>query len=278
MAGEEGEEEDIPKDRTLQGKKAWQRFLVMFFGAGFNFISAILMLFFIGLIWGSPSSVPLITNVNKGSKAAAAGLEKGDIIKEINGHKINTRDDISLYLMIDKHDKATKFVVTKENGSTKTYKVTPEKKIKDDQVTYVYGIGFKEKKEYGLGHALNYMVTKTGALFRQMWVTVVSLFTGGIKVKQLSGPVGIYEVVGSQRAGGLANLLYLFAFLSINVGFINLLPLPAFDGGHILFIIIEKIKGSPVKPETEAMIHTIGLFLLMILMVYVTFNDILRLF
>jgi len=67
------------------------------------------------------------------------GFEKGDIIKEINGHKINTRDDISLYLTIDKHDKATKFVVTKEDGSTKTYKVTPEKKIKDDQVTYVYG-------------------------------------------------------------------------------------------------------------------------------------------
>lgn len=82
------------------------------FGAGFNFISAVLVLFFIGLIWGSPSSVPLITNVNKGSKAAVAGLEKGDIIKEINGHKINTRDDISLYLTIDKHDKATKFVVT----------------------------------------------------------------------------------------------------------------------------------------------------------------------
>ena len=119
------------------------------------------------------------------------------------------------------------------------------------------------------------MVTKTGALFRQMWVTVASLFTGSIKVKQLSGPVGIYEVVGSQRSSGL---LYLFAFLSINVGFINLLPLPAFDGGHILFIVIEKIKGSPVKAETEAMIHTIGLFLLMILMVYVTFNDILRLF
>ena len=68
------------------------------------------------------------------------------------------------------------------------------------------------------------------------------------------------------------------AFLSINVGFLNLLPLPAFDGGHILFIIIEKIKGSPVSPKTENMIHTIGLFLLMILMVYITFNDILRLF
>ena len=278
LAGEEGEEENIPKDRTLQGKNPWQRFLVMFFGAGFNFISAILMLFFIGLIWGSPSSEPLITAVNKGSKAYLAGLEKGDVIKEINGHRINTRDDISLYLTIDKHKEATTFVVTKEDGSIKTYKIMPEKKIKDDKVTYSYGINFQGEKEYGLVSSLKYMVTKTGALFRQMWVTVASLFTGNIKISQLSGPVGIYEVVGTQRSGGLANLLYLFAFLSINVGFINLLPLPAFDGGHILFIIIEKIKGSPVKAETEAMIHTVGLFLLMALMVYVTFIDILRLF
>ena len=278
LAGEEGEEENIPKNRTLQGKKAWQRFLVMFFGAGFNFISAILMLFFIGLIFGSVDSTPIITSVSNNSRAEVAGLQAGDVIKKINGHKINTRDDISLYLTIDKHKKATEFVVTKTNGSTKNYSITPEKKIKDDQVTYVYGISFKENKNYGFVPALKYMATKTGSLFRQMWVTVTSLFTGSIKVNQLSGPVGIYEVVGNQRSTGLAGLLYLFAFLSINVGFINLLPLPAFDGGHILFIVIEKIKGSPVKPETEAMIHTIGLFLLMILMVYVTFNDILRLF
>ena len=111
-----------------------------------------------------------------------------------------------------------------------------------------------------------------------MFITVQSLFTGGVKVDQLSGPVGIYSIVGEQSKAGLASILYLMAFLSINVGFLNLLPLPAFDGGHILFIIIEKIKGSPVSPKTENMIHTIGLFLLMILMVYITFNDMLRLF
>ena len=108
--------------------------------------------------------------------------------------------------------------------------------------------------------------------------TIKCLFTGTIKVSQLSGPVGIYEVVGAQAKAGVASILYIFAFLSINVGFINLLPLPAFDGGHILFVVIEKIKGSPVKPEVEAKFHAIGLFLLMLLMVYVTFNDILRLF
>ncbi len=104
------------------------------------------------------------------------------------------------------------------------------------------------------------------------------MFTGGIKLNQLSGPVGIYSIVGESSKAGFANLLYLMAFLSVNVGVINLLPIPAFDGGHILFIIIEKIKGSPVNPELENKIHAIFLMLLMGLMVIITFNDILRLF
>lgn len=277
MAGEEGEEENIPKERTLPGKKPWQRFLVLFFGAGFNFLSAMLVLFFIALIWGSPNPEPILSTIEEGSAAEAAGLEAGDRIVEINDHKISTMDDVSLYLAIDKHKEATTFVVEKEDGSKKTYEIMPEKLVEDDTVTYRYGIGLVTEQETGLGNAFQYMFVKTGSLFKQMWVTVSNLFTGGVSVSQLSGPVGIYEIVGIQAEGGVSSLLYLFAFLSINVGFINLLPLPAFDGGHILFLIIEKIKGSPVKPETEAKFHTVGLFLLMALMVYITFNDILRL-
>ena len=118
----------------------------------------------------------------------------------------------------------------------------------------------------------------TVSIFKQMFFTVGNLFTGGIKLNQLSGPVGIYSVVGESRSGGLQNILYLMAFLSINVGFINLLPIPAFDGGHILFILIELIKGSPVNPDLENKIHMVFLILLMGLMVLITFNDILRLF
>ena len=136
----------------------------------------------------------------------------------------------------------------------------------------------QQEKTYGFINAISYTVRKTGSIFKQMAVTVGYLFTGGIKLNQLSGPVGIYSIVGEQTKAGVASVLYLVAFLSINVGFLNLLPLPAFDGGHILFIIIEKIKGSPVAPETENMIHTVGLFLLMLLMIFVTFNDILKLF
>ena len=278
LAGEEGEDEDLPKDRTLPGKKPWQKFLVMFFGAGFNFISAILILFFISLVWGATSTEPILSSVEKYTPAYEAGLRTGDEILEINGHDIWTIDDISLYITIADPTDATEFKVKKENGSVETYKIKPEKTKVDDEERYIYGIGMQGEERHGLGAALEYTVVKTGSLFKQMGVTLLNLFTGGIRLSQLSGPVGIYEVVGAQASGGLASLLYLFSFLSINVGFINLLPLPAFDGGHILFIIIEKIKGSPVKPETEAKFHAVGLFLLMLLMIYVTFYDILRLF
>ncbi|MBQ3511083.1 MAG: RIP metalloprotease RseP [Bacilli bacterium] len=281
MAGEDMEDDDlkkIPKDKRLQSKTVWQRFLIMFFGAGNNFISAVLILFFLALIWGGNSMTPKITEVTKDYPAQKAGIQAGDIVKEINGHKIKTSDDISLYLAIaDPKEKST-FVVEKGNGYEVTYKFKAKKVKEKDEVSYVYGIGMKQEKTKGFVNAIKYTVKKTGSIFKQMGVTVGYLFTGGISLNQLSGPVGIYSVVGESSKAGIANILYLVAFLSINVGFINLLPLPAFDGGHILFLVIEAIKGSPVKPEVEEKIHGIGMMLLLLLMVVITINDIIKLF
>ena len=281
MAGEDLEDDDlkkVPKNKRLQSKKPWQRFLIMFFGAGNNFIFAILLLFAIGLIWGGSSMEPVVTSVLKNSAAANSGIEAGDRILEINGHSISTTDDISLYLAVADPEEASDIKVEKENDSVKTYSVQPKKKKVDGQTTYQYGIGMQQEVEHGFLAAIQFTYKKTISVFKQMGVTVGYLFTGGISISQLSGPVGIFSIVGDQSSAGIMNIIYLVAFLSINVGFINLLPIPAFDGGHILFIIIEKIKGSPVNPETENKIHTIGLFLLMLLMVVITFNDILRLF
>lgn len=281
IAGEDLEDDDlkkVPKNKRLQSKKPWQRFLIMFFGAGNNFIFAIILLFLIGLIWGGTSMDPIVTSVLKNSAAATSGIEEGDRILEINGHSISTTDDISLYLAIANPEEASDIKVETKDDNVETYSVQPKKVKQDGETVYQYGIGMAQEKEYGLLSALEFTGKKTISIFKQMGVTVAYLFTGGISLSQLSGPVGIFSIVGEQSSTGLMNIIYLIAFLSINVGFINLLPLPAFDGGHILFIIIEKIKGSPVNPETENKIHTIGLFLLMLLMIVITFNDILRLF
>ena len=281
LAGEDLDSDDqakVPKEMRLQSKKAWQRFLIMVFGPMNNFILAVVLLFFIALIWGGSTMNPTITSVVKGSRAEEVGIEKGDKILKINNNKVSTSDDISLFLAIANPKKGSTIVVEKNNGSKKTYKIIPKKVKEKDKTSYVYGIGLKQKKTHGFVNSIVYTYRKTKSIFKQMWITLKVLVTGGIKLSQLSGPVGIYSIVGEQRAGGLANILYLTAFLSINVGFINLLPIPAFDGGHILFIVIELIKGSPVKPEIENKIHAIFLVLLLILMLIITFNDIIKLF
>ena len=281
LAGEDLEEDEefkVPKNRRLQDKTAFQRFLIMVFGPMNNFILAVILLLFIALVWGGSTMNPTITSVEKNSVAEAVGIVAGDTVTKINGHKISTSDDISLYLAIADPKKKNSIEVEKADGSSEVYKVKPKKIKVNGNDTYRYGIGIQQEKTKGIGGAMVYTYKKTISIFKQMFITVGYLFTGGIKLNQLAGPVGIYSIVGEQSKAGIANLLYLMAFLSINVGFINLLPIPAFDGGHILFIIIEKLKGSPINAELENKIHAVFLVLLMLLMVVITINDILRLF
>ena len=271
------DQEKVPEDRRLQSKPVWQRFLVMFFGAGNNFILAFLLLLIIAFGWGAVSSKPIVSELVSGNPAEEAGIEVGDYILEINGHKVKTSDDVSIYLQVEDKSKPITFTVERD-GRELDIDVTPLKEEVDGSTIYRVGIISEGEVERGFVASIQYAFTKMGSLFRQMVITLKGLFTGGLSVNQLSGPVAIYSIVGTQASAGFENILYLIALLSINVGFINLIPLPAFDGGRILFLIIEKIKGSPVKPETENKIHTIGFILLLALMIYITFNDILKLF
>lgn len=278
LAGEEVDnDKNIPKNRKLWAKSFWQRFLIMFSGAGFNFIFAILLLFIIGISYGSVSPKPIIGSVSENYPSYEAGLRDGDTVLSIDNVDVKTWDDMIWELTI-KNGKETIFKVKDTNGNIKEIKVKPIKEIKEKEESYVYGISRDTTKYKGIDHAINYTVTKTKSLFAVMFKTIGALFTGGVSIKDLSGPVGIYSIVDAQSKAGFESLLYLIAFLSINVGVINLIPFPAFDGGRILFLIIEKIKGKPVDPKVENTIHSIGFFLLLALIIYVTFNDILRLF
>lgn len=280
LAGEEVEEKERnkAKGKTLQDKTVFQRFLVMFAGVAFNFISAFLILFLAGIISGAPSTQPVLNDVTPGYPAAEAGIEKGDKVLKINDHKVTYLEDISLYLTIEDLNKPVKIVVEKQNKDIETYKIKPEKtKDEEGKTKYALGVVLKADVNKGLGASISYAANEECAILKQMYVVLANLFTGGVELNQLSGPVGIFSIVDQMSEQGVSALLYLTALLSINVGVINLLPFPAFDGGRILFLLIEKIKGSPVNPKVENIIHTIGFGLLILLMIYVTFNDILKL-
>lgn len=279
LAGEQVEEDEtVPKDRRLQAKPAWQRFLVMFFGAGNNFILAILLLFGIGLCFGSTDQTPYITSAVEDYPAYEAGIRADDKVLKINNHKITSIDDISLYVTLANKEKPIEFVVEKPNGEIQTYQIQAKKQKTEEGTTYAVGITMEGKEQKGFVAAIKYSFSKMRAIFKQMFVVIGNLITGGLSINSLSGPVGIYNIVDEQAKTGFANILYLIAYLSINVGVINLIPLPAFDGGRILFLLIEKIKGSPVKASTENLIHNIGFVLLLLLMLYVTIHDIITIF
>ena len=276
LAGEGGEEDKkIPKKRLLQSKPVWQRFLVMFFGAGNNFILALVVLFFLGLFVGSPSNSTVIPKVIPDSPVAIAGIMDGDKVVSIDGNKAKTLDDVELFLAIAKEE--TEIVVLR-NNEEKKFTVTPLSGEEAEKAGYSFGIQFDNNVNHGFVAAIKYAFSKFASLIRQMFYTFKFLFTGKVGVSNLSGPVGIYSVVDQTRSTGFSNILYLLALLSINVGFVNLIPFPAFDGGRILFLIIEMIKGKPVKAETENLIHNIGFFILLGLIIFVTINDIIRLF
>lgn len=279
LAGEEVDDDtSIPQEKKLYNKPIWQRFLIMFFGAGNNFILAFLILFFIGLFTGSPVMDPIVSKVEEGYPAYEAGLRANDEILSINGKSISTVDDVGVYLTIESDGDEVSIVALRDGKETE-YKVTPIKeKNEDGNETYKFGIAFESKKEHGFINAIKYAFIKIGALVKQMFIVLGALFTGNLGLGSLSGPVGIYSVVGDTAASGLLNLVNLVALLSVNVGFLNLIPFPAFDGGRILFLLIEKIKGSPVSPNVENTIHNIGFILIMLLILVITFNDIIRLF
>ena len=277
LAGE-GLEEDknVKKENLLTGRPAWQRFLIMFFGAGNNFILAFIVLLLSAFIYGSPDISTNIPVVIDGSPVALAGIKSGDKIVAINNNKTKTLDDVQLYLAIAGNDE-TKFTISRD-GKNYSYNVTPLTGEEQKEKGYSFGIQYNNRLEKGFTKSISFAFKKFYAITRQIFVTIKQLFVGGVSVKQLSGPVGIYTAVDKTRTAGFYSILNLIALLSINVGIMNLLPFPAFDGGRILFLIIEKIKGKPIKPETENLIHNIGFYILLALLIYVTINDILRLF
>ncbi len=279
MAGEDMETDDskIPEDRQMCHKKWHQRFLIIIAGILFNFLLAIVLLFVVGLINGVPSSKPIIGSIEKKYPAYETNLKEGDLITKINDKKINNTDRLILELQIRSGEEIT-LEVEHENGKTEKINVEPLLVETDEGSGYKYGFSLASEFDHSFIAAVKYGFTKTFSLLEQMVFIIFYLIIGKLSLNSLAGPIGIFNIVGTAASAGFINIIYLIGYISVNVGFINLLPIPAFDGGRLLFLIIEKIKGKPVNPKVENTIHTIGFMLLMLLMVLISYNDIMRLF
>ena len=269
----------IKKDRVLENKGFFHILWVLIDGIVFNFILAIVLFFISGLLYGKPVNEPIIKEAVEGKAAYNAGLENGDRIISVNGVSIKTWDDFLLEVSAKKLKDNYEFVIEKPNGEIKTYNIVPEVvENEKGEETRVFGIvssGTTYKK--GFLNALSYAFVGTYDNSVTIFRILGSLFTGQVSVKNLSGPVGIYSIVDQVKYQGLEILLYLTAYLSINVGIVNLIPIPVFDGGRIFILIIEKIIRRKTGQKLENALNYIGFGLMILLMLFVTFNDITRL-
>ena len=276
--GEDEEATDSPGN--FNNKSVWARISVIAAGAIFNFILAFILSVILVAMVGYDE--PVISAVDEGYPAQEAGMEAGDKIVRMGGRKINIFREITLYNQL--HQGEVTEITFLHDGEEITVTLTP--KMDEDLGYQRFGFSGGASKEANLFSALEYGVYEV-----KFWIVTTidslkMLLTGQVGVDQLSGPVGIVDVVGDTYEQSkdygffivLAQLMNLAILLSANLGVMNLLPLPALDGGRLIFLFIEAIRGKRVPPEKEGYVHTIGIILLMVLMVFVMFNDIKRIF
>lgn len=257
-----------PNDVQFQNAPVLKRLLVNFAGPMNNFILAIIAFIIVGFLAGVPQlNSNQIGEVQAGSPAAKAGLISGAKIQSIDNTKISSFED--LQTAVTKHKGETLKVVAKQQGTTKTLAITPTKKGLIGVTTYM---------DKSAGAAIPYGFTQSWSLATRILTVLKSLVTGHFSLNKLAGPVGIYTMTSSAAAGGINSLVFFLAYLSLNLGIMNLIPIPVLDGGKILLNLVEIVRRKPLSRDKEGIVTMIGAGLMVLLLVAVTINDILRQF
>jgi len=264
----EGEDEDSDEPRALNNQPAWQRACILAAGSVMNFITCVVLLIIIAFWMGTATTT--IDQVSDGSPAERAGIVSGDTIVSIDGQKIEEWDELIQAIGYSKEETAQ--ITVDRNGTQQT--MTTD--LEYDKEAGRNLIGVTPVMEHSFINSIGGGIRNTGSMTVMMYTVLKQLFTGEVSVKELSGPVGIVYATSEAAKSGIMYVIYLAALLSLNLAIINMLPFPALDGGRLLFLVIRLFTGRRVSDETEGKIHFIGICLLFALMIYVTFNDVIR--
>lgn len=279
---EESGEAKEPGPGSFLKAKVWARIATVVAGPLFN----LLLAFIIAIIMVNMSVTrdPIASQVVEGGGAQAAGLQAGDRIISINGEKICLYQEISMYMQLSYRGGDLE-VVYERNGERYTTTLTPQ--YDEEYGYYLLGISNADIKEPRGLESLKYAWYEMRYSVKMTYTSLGMLFTGRVSRKDVAGPVGIaVNVVGATYEASkeygwqsvLLNMLNITLMLSVNLGILNLLPVPALDGGRLVFLLLEVIRGKPVPPEKEGIVHFIGLVFFMILMVFIFFNDLVNIF
>ena len=267
------------RNQTFQSKKLWQRFLIVAAGPVTNFLFAIVALMALFATVGYPTTPAVIGAIEPGSAAAAAGFRPGDQIVAADGRDIHTFADLRTYVAL-RPEQPMLFTVRRA-GAPLQIAATPRGDVERDEFDNSARVG---KLGVAPGGALELSrlpvqqlpgaaVSTTIGTVETMVTALGQVITGRRSFKELGGPLKIAEVSGQQASLGWLNFFWLMIMVSINLGFINLLPIPLLDGGHLLFYVLEGVRRKPLRPEAQEWAFRTGLAVLLALMIFVTFND-----
>lgn len=267
------------RNETFQAKPVWQRFIIVAAGPFTNFLFAILAFMAIFAIVGYPTDTATVGRVIPGSPAAAAGLQPGDRIVEIDGTAIATYADLLGYVSL-RPDQDLEMVVAR-GEERRTVAMRARAQVQRDEFGNEARVGkvgvapatFGGRSALAPGDLFVAAVKQTYTTVHSMIVALRQVVTGARSVQELGGPLKIGQVSGQQASLGWLPFFWLMTVISINLGFINLLPIPLLDGGHLLFYAIEAIRRKPLNPAVQEWAFRTGLMVLLALMVFITFND-----
>jgi regulator of sigma E protease len=263
-----------PYDRQFVSKTLGQRTMAIFAGPMMNFVLAFLIFVVIALWQGVPTNEPILGKLTPDGMAMQSGLQEGDKVQSIEGGEISTWEDV-VEIIRQNPENELEFLVSR-NGEELEIPVTP--KAQDVDGTEIGIIGVYNPMEKSPIKSVAYGFKEVYYWTVEIFSMLGKLIVGQFSIDALSGPVGIYESTATVAKSGVMYLMKWAGILSINLGIMNLLPIPALDGGRLMFFAVEALRGKPIDRQKEGMVHFIGFALLMLLMLVVTWNDIQRIF
>lgn len=260
----EGEDEESENERAFNRQPAWARILIIISGSFMNVVAAIVILAVVHTQAGAYTNV--LGTVTEGFPAYEAGLLAGDEIIAVNGESVREWADI-VNAITDAPEDRISVTVLREGIEQTLYSGV----LINEEGRRVIGITPEVSHSLLLGTRDAFR--STAAMLSEMGHFLVRLVSGGASASDVAGPIGIVSIIGQQAKYGWLSVLYLAAMISLNLAVVNMLPLPALDGGRLLFIVVRSLGGGRISDESEALIHTIGMVFLMGLMVFMLFKD-----
>lgn len=271
-----GEDEETDDPNALNKKKPWKRLIIMAAGAAMNILVGVLAMLILVSTPGFRIGGTTVAQIDEGYvQTQSDELLVGDRIVKVGKTRVHYYQELSYEIMNQGYEPTDLTVV--RNGETLTLHsvVFP---TTDEDGTSFGDLFFKIKAlDKTFGNVVSYSLYSSFSTIKMIWDSLISLITGRFGFSSLSGPVGVTKAVAESARAGLSSLVYVSIFITMNLGVFNLLPIPSLDGSRIMFVLIEMVRGKPINPKYEGYVHFVGIILLFILMIAVTFKDIIKL-